>query len=280
MHLNDAIAAFMLQLEADGRSVHTRRQYARHIKLLGSWLSANGIEPVLDQITTQVVARFLTSPMARETVDGQAKLAASVNALRTSVKCFFAFCELASFIPRSPGLLIRRARCGEPPVRALCEDEVERLLAVAARGCQRDEMFVRLLLGTGLRLGEALGLEFQDIDLARGELRVRRAKGDRPRTAYLPVELGARLAEWMSGKDGRLFPVSARHAQRRIATLAEVAGIHGASAHSLRHSLAQRLYRKTGDIELVRAALGHASISSSARYARADDGAVRRAVGA
>jgi hypothetical protein len=84
MHLHDALAAFTLQLEADGRSIHTRRQYARHLRLFGSWLAANGIPAELDGITTQVVARFLTSDAARMTADGAVKLATSTNALRTS----------------------------------------------------------------------------------------------------------------------------------------------------------------------------------------------------
>lgn len=279
MLLNDAVAAFMLQLEADGRSIHTTRQYSRHLKLLGSWLAANGIEPALEQITTQIVARFLTSPEARQTADGTAKLAASVNALRTSVRCFFQYAELAGFVSRSPGMLVRRARCGEPPVRALSDDEVERLLAVAARGCQRDEMLVRLLLGTGMRLGEALGLDVGDVDLRRGEIRVRRAKGDRRRTAYLSSDLQERIAEWGAGKTGRLFPISCRHAQRKIEAIARAAEVV-ASAHSLRHTLATRIYARTRDLGVVQVALGHASIQTTTRYARTTAEQVTVAMGA
>ncbi|MBK9386074.1 MAG: tyrosine-type recombinase/integrase [Planctomycetes bacterium] len=280
MLLTDAIAAFQLQLEADGRSIHTRKQYARHLRLLGSWLDANGIPAEIDAITTQVVARFLVSDAARKTAEGAAKLATSTNALRTSVRCFFQFCELAGFVARSPGMLVRRARCGEPPPRALSDAEVERLLAVAAKGDARDELLVRLLLATGLRLGEALGLETQDVDLGRGEINVRRAKNDRPRVAYVPAELGARLAVWVERRTGRLFPISGRHAQRRIGEMANAAGIPGASAHALRHSLAMRVYRRTGDIEVVRAALGHASIQTTTRYAKCDEAVVRAAIGA
>ncbi|MBK9386445.1 MAG: tyrosine-type recombinase/integrase [Planctomycetes bacterium] len=279
MQLSEALAAFVLQLQADGRSVHTIKQYARHLRLLGSWLDANGIEPELDQITTGVVARFLTSDAARRTADGAAKLATTANALRTSVRVFFQHCELAGLVRRSPGMLVRRARCGEPPPRALSDAEVERLLAVAAKGEARDELLVRLLLGTGLRLGEALALEVADIDLRRGEISVRRAKGDRRRTAFIPAELVPRLAEWIRDREGRLFPISGRHAQRVIERMAREAGVT-ASAHCLRHSMAMRVYRASGDIEVVRAALGHASIGTTQRYARAEESAVRRAVGA
>jgi integrase/recombinase XerC len=279
MHLNDAIAAFQLQLEADGRSIHTRRQYQRHLRLLAAWLSANGIPAELDAIGTQTIARFLVSDAARKTADGAAKLATSTNALRTSIRCFFAFAEAADLVPRSPAMLVRRARCAEPPPRALSDDEVERLLAVAAKGEARDELLVRLLLGTGLRLGEALALKVGDIDLRRGEIRVRRTKGDRPRVAYVPAELRERLAAWIEGRDGRLFAVSARHAQRRIGEMAREAGVC-ASAHALRHTTATRIYARTGDLGVVQRVLGHASVTTTVRYARCDEGAVRAAIGA
>lgn len=279
MQLSEALAAFVLQLEADGRSIHTRRQYQRHLRLLGSWLAANGIPAELGAITTGVVARFLVSDQARKTVDGAAKLATSTNALRTSVRVFFQFAELAGMVERSPGMLVRRARCGEPPPRALSDLEVERLLEVAAKGEARDELLVRLLLGTGLRLGEALALEVEDIDLGRGEIRVRKAKGDRPRVAYAPAELVPRLAAWVEGREGLLLPISGRHAQRVIERMAMAAGVT-ASAHSLRHTVATRVYARTGDLGLVQRVLGHASVATTVRYARAEESVVRRAVGA
>ncbi|MBK9387351.1 MAG: tyrosine-type recombinase/integrase [Planctomycetes bacterium] len=279
MHLNDAIAAFQLQLEADGRSIHTRKQYARHLRLLGSWLATNGIPAELGAITTQVVARFLVSDAARKTADGATKLATSTNALRTSVRVFFQFAELASFVARSPGMLVRRARCGEPPPRALSDGEVERLLAVAAKGEARDELLVRLLLGTGLRLGEALALEVGDIDLHRGVISVRKAKNDRPRVAYVPAELVPRLAEWIRDREGPLFPISGRHAQRMIERMAREAGVT-ASAHALRHTVATRVYARTGDLGVVQRVLGHASVATTVRYARPEEAVVRRAVGA
>ena len=279
MHLNDAIAAFQLQLEADGRSIHTRKQYRRHLRLLDTWLDENGIEPELDRITTQVVAKFLVSDQARKTADGSTKTATSVNALRTSVRVFFQFAELAGMVERSPGMLIRRAKCGEPPPRALSDAEVERLLAVAAKGEARDELLVRLLLSTGLRLSESLALETQDVDLGRGVINVRKAKNDRPRAAYVPAELLPRLAAWIRGREGRLFAITSRHAQRVIGQMAREAGI-SASAHCLRHTVATRVYARTGDLGVVQRVLGHASVATTVRYARCDEGAVRRAVGA
>ena len=54
----------------------------------------------------------------------------------------------------------------------------------------------------------------------------------------------------------------------------------GLSTHSLRHTFATELYRRTRDLGLVQAALGHASITSTMVYARVDEERLRAAIGA
>ncbi|MBK9387297.1 MAG: tyrosine-type recombinase/integrase [Planctomycetes bacterium] len=98
--------------------------------------------------------------------------------------------------------------------------------------------------------------------------------------AFIPVELAPRLADWIRDREGRLFPISGRHAQRVIERMADAAGIPGASAHALRHTLATRVYARTGDLGVVQRVLGHASVATTVRYARVEEEAMRRAVGA
>jgi site-specific recombinase XerD len=50
------------------------------------------------------------------------------------------------------------------------------------------------------------------------------------------------------------------------------------TVHSLRHTFAMNLYRKTGDLRLVQTALGHRHISTTEIYARCEDKALRRAL--
>jgi site-specific recombinase XerD len=85
---------------------------------------------------------------------------------------------------------------------------------------------------------------------------------------------------------GPLFPtrdgrrLTSRQVARRLAGWLEAAGItRRASPHTLRHSFATQLYRKTGDILLVREALRHRSIASTLVYARVDGERLRRALG-
>jgi integrase len=127
----------------------------------------------------------------------------------------------------------------------------------------------------------ALALEAGDIDLERGELQLRTTKGNVRTSVPLSRAICDHLRGYLAGRaNGLLFPVSSRHAQRRLEQWCRRAGIeHRVRPHDLRHSFAIRIYRKTRDLLLVQAALRHRSIASTTVYARTDDAAVRAAVG-
>jgi len=272
MQIEVALGKFVTQLEADGRSPHTVLQYQRHVRLLASWLGRTPVE----KVDHERLAEFLGTDVARCRPDGVGKKPTSTNALRSSLRCFFAYLHAAGEIPSNPARLIRRARCSGPPPRALTEDEEERLVAELSRAPERDRVLFLLMLRVGLRLGSALGLDVEDVDLEAGELLLHGAKGGREELAFLPAALVEDLRAWIGERTrGPLFPgpsgrrITARHARRRFRTLlseADISRVHG--THTLRHTLGDRLYRRTGDIELVRTALHHRAIASTMVYAR------------
>ncbi|MCB9833798.1 MAG: tyrosine-type recombinase/integrase [Planctomycetes bacterium] len=287
--ITDALDLFLVQLEADGRSRHTIGQYRRHVQALAAWATTEGLDDIA-AIGHAVLARFLTSTAARCRPDGKTKKATTANALRTSLRCFFTYLHEAGLIAVNPARLIRRARCSPPPPRGLSVDEVNRLVA-ALEGAEgpverRDRALFLLMLRTGIRIGSALALDIEDLDLPAGEARLRSMKGDREDIAYLPVEVAAALAEVTEGRvSGPVFlgagdrRLSARHAQRLLGRWLAQAGVdRPASPHSLRHSFATGLLRRTGDVVLVQAALHHRSIASTMIYARTDASRVRAAL--
>ncbi len=297
MHIDDALARFLIQLEADGRSRHTIRQYTRHVRCLARWAAGGGLSGRVCDFEHEAVATFLASPEATTRPDGRRKRASSVNALRSSVRGFFAYLAAAGYLEEDPARLVRRARCGPPPPRALSEGEQAQLLAAlsAAEGREerRDRALFLLMLRAGLRVGEAVGLDVEDLDLEQGEVAVRgkgevavRGKGGREERAVLPGEVQDALRCYLGGRaSGPLFGgtrgrrISVRHAQRRFAAWLERAGVcRPASPHSLRHSFAQALYRRTGDLLLVKEALRHRSVASTMVYARADRAQIRAAL--
>lgn len=210
------------------------------------------------------------------------KKATSMNALRSSLRAFFAYCRDAGWCRENPARLIRRARCSGPPPRGLSDPDRERLMdeLTVAQGsvARRDHLLFHLLLATGMRISAALALTDADVDLERGEVLVPQVKGDRAEVVFLGPGMRDHLVGYLAerapgplfpGRDGE--PITRRHAARRLAVWMGRAGCRGsAHPHALRHDFATRLYRQTGDVLLVQAALGHAAITSTMVYARAD----------
>ena len=289
MDLQAALQAFLLQLEADGRSPHTIGQYRRHGTTLAGWLASTGSSTNIAKLSPDVLARFFADDAAKNSCRGGAKKAVSLNAMRTSIRCFAQHMHDAGLVAANPARLLKRARCAPPPPRSLRDDEQKRLLAVlaAATGPEaaRDRMLVEVLLRTGIRIGSALALDVGDLDFAHGELTLRSTKNNRPTTAVLPADVAKRLNAFVAGRtDGPVFlagdaRISMRHAQRRLTAWFAKAGIAGKSAHSLRHSFACGLLAKTGDLRLVQNAMNHASIVSTTVYAQIDREKLRAAVG-
>ncbi len=278
MHIQAALAEFETQLIADGRSPHTVAQYRRHVRLLERWLAEAGIEPGIGQLTPQVLARFLASSLVQKRSDGAPRKPGSANAIRASIRGFGDYLDRAGHLQVNPARLVRRAICGKPKPRAMSGADQKRLLA-ALRGAdgfegERDRFLFELMLGTGIRLGAALGIDKADVATDADTVSLRFEKGQTERSVTVPTALRKLLAAYLaprppgpifsSMKDARLSP---RHAQRRFQGWLEAAGIRGRwSPHSLRHSFATDLYRRTKDVLLVKQLLGHGSFSSTLRY--------------
>lgn len=291
MRIEDALGRFVVQLHADGRSGHTVRQYQRHVRALAAWLAEQRRFDQVAAITHEVIAAFLVSPRAGNRPDGRPKKATSANALRSSLRTFFAYLHRAGVIDQDPTRLVRLARCGPPPPRAFTDAEREQFLnaldAAETETEVRDGVLLRLMIATGIRVGSAIGLDVEDVDLDAGHLHLRRTKGGGADRVIVPDPMIPVLRGYIAGRTaGPLFPgrrgrTTSRHVGRRFAIWLDRAGItRSASPHSLRHSFATRLLARTGDLRLVQQALGHRSIASTTVYARCDEGRLRAAVNA
>lgn len=291
MQVKEALEEYLVQLDGDGRSIHTLRQARRHIMKLAEWLASTGHSGKIEDVQPGDLARFFASPAVKCREDGGERLPTSANALRSSVRAFFRFAHDAGFIPTNPSRLVRRAICSDPPPRAVSDDDAGKLFAVldAATGpvAERDRMFFKLLAATGIRVGSAVALDVTDVDVGQGVLRLRRMKGGQRATAFVPPETMVMLRGFIGERTkGPLF-VSA--AGRRVGTRSmgvrlhawlRRAGVEPFGAHAFRHAFGMKLYRETGDLLLTSRALNHKALSSTTTYARADESKVRAALSA
>ena len=150
----------------------------------------------------------------------------------------------------------------------------------------RIQAIAMVMYGAGLRIEETLSLEVGDIDAARGVIRVRHGKGDKPREA----KLSSSLLEWLRDYWYREQPPRPHlFASPRTGKLPAQGTVRSALAkagkealikkpvrpHVLRHSFATHLLEQGTDVRVVAALLGHASLSSTMRYTRVTQKLVR-----
>jgi integrase/recombinase XerD len=151
----------------------------------------------------------------------------------------------------------------------------------------RYQAIAMVLYGAGLRISEALALKVTDIDGARGVILVRHGKGDKAREAKLSPVLYAWLRQYWARE---LPPKPYLFASRRTAKPPVPDSVRAALAdaakkawiakrvtpHVLRHSFATHLLEQGTDVRVVGALLGHASLQSTAHYARVTEKLVRQ----
>ncbi|UFN46968.1 tyrosine recombinase XerC [Roseomonas sp. OT10] len=186
---------------------------------------------------------------------------------------------------------VRGPRLRPPVPRALTERQARQVAgevgdiqddpALAAR----DVALFTLLYGAGLRISEALSLDIRDAPRAGAALRIR-GKGDKERlvpvlpaveqavAAYLRHRAGAppEAPLFLGARGERLNDAVAR---RSLQTFRRLAGLpEQATPHALRHSFATHLLGGGADLRVIQELLGHASLSTTQRYAAVDSAAL------
>src|SRR5438876_8521682 len=133
--------------------------------------------------------------------------AASSQARTTAaLKCFFRFLVEEERLLRDPALPLRTPKKREALPDVLTMGELERLLAATGRAelwerhfhgkPERDRLLLALMAYAGLRRSELLGLDWDDVDLSRRLLRVRKAKGGGQRAIPIHSALAPLFAEY------------------------------------------------------------------------------------
>ncbi|EGO0495380.1 site-specific integrase [Salmonella enterica] len=169
--------------------------------------------------------------------------------------------------------------------RALARHEIRSMLTAAATyssvRCQRERAILLLLCGAGLRAGELVALNFEDIDVSTGIVWVREGKGRKSRDIHLAVKVWTQLRRWLKcrgGHEGPLFSrisLADRLGPRRLTTtgltgllaqLRQAAGVDYFTPHDLRRTFITQLLEQGTDLNVVRQLAGHADIATTTRY--------------
>jgi len=194
----------------------------------------------------------------------------------------------------NPVVGVRAPKAGKPLPKALAVDDAVRLADHANEDDApereaRDRCITELLYGSGLRLGELVGLDAQPgpqargwIDAQAGEAHVL-GKGSKRRSVPVGAEALTALADWLvlrahwAGDDPALFigahgrRLTPQHIRLRLRRRSQQAGLATpVHPHMLRHSFASHLLQSSGDLRAVQELLGHANIGTTQVYTRLD----------
>ena len=284
-------------LEAErNASKETVRAYLREIRDLRKHLvETTGKDPEdggWASVTAADVRRFLSSSM-------EGHESSSVARRLSAVRTFFSFLISVGEARVNPASGLSAPRRSMRLPEFLPVDEMTVFLSSLPAGdpiTKRDAAILELLYSSGLRVGELVSLRMRDISLESGTVRVtgkgRKVRivpiGDKALCAlreYLDVRPAVAGAEFPSDIDEPLFlnrrgkvgPKSgAGISARSVARMLEkaIGGSKGVnrhlSPHGMRHSFATHLLESGADLRAIQEMLGHASLSTTQRYARVD----------
>ena len=147
----------------------------------------------------------------------------------------------------------------------------------------RNKLIIKIIIFTGIRVSEAIGIKLGDISEENDLYIIRiRAKGNKYRIVMIKKELIKDLLNNIpinyTNKDSYLFinkkgtPLTQAYVSRIVEQILFKSGIRKQKngAHMLRHTFATLLYKKQKDLVLVQEALGHASLNTSRIYTHFD----------
>lgn len=292
--LVESVGAWLDWLESERRAAaHTIAAYRDDAGRFIAFLAAHhGAAPSLAMLAGLTPADFRAYLAARRG-DGVAGVsnARALSALRG----LFRWLDRNGVVRNHALQQIRSPRLPRPAPRPLSADDAGALLDDAGDErapwiAARDTALFTLLYGCGLRIGEALALARGVLPLGE-TLRVL-GKGGKERIvpvlpavraaidAYIaacPYPGGRKDPLFLGARGGRLNPGVV---QKRVRTLRARLGLPDtATPHKLRHSFATHLLAGGGDLRAIQELLGHASLSTTQRYAEVDEAALLAAYG-
>lgn len=219
----------------------------------------------------------------------------------SSLKSFYNYFYRNEMLQNNPAALIKLPKLHEKEIIRLDVDEVALLLDEVERGDNltekqksfhektknRDLALLTLLLGTGIRVSECVGLNIEDIDFKNGGIRIHR-KGGKEVTVYFGSEVEDALQDYLDerrhilsepGHEDALFlslqrkRLQVRSVENLVKKYAKiVTPLKRITPHKLRSTYGTNLYRETGDIYLVADVLGHSDVNTTKKhYAALED---------
>lgn len=222
-----------------------------------------------------------------------------------SLRSMYHYFYTSELIEKDVAALVPMPKLHEKEIIRLDPDEVATLLELVENGEEltetekryhrvtktRDLALLTLLLGTGIRVSECVGLNLNDVDFKNGGIRIVR-KGGYEAVVYFGEEVEDALLDYWderthktaaTGHEDALFlsmqnkRISVRAVEKLVKKYAsKVTSLKKITPHKLRSTYGTNLYRETGDIYLVADVLGHKDVNTTRKHYAAQQEENRR----
>ena len=262
---------------------------------------------ILDQIKAQDIEEYLN--WLKYYIKDEVEHTNNERGISRKLAClrsFYHFFFRTERISTNPAELVKMPKLHEKNIVRLDVDEVALLLdevesgesltqrqkAYHAQTKKRDLAMLTLMLGTGIRVSECVGLDITDVDFHNNGIKVTR-KGGSEMIVYFGEEVEQALQNYINGSRKEVIPQEGHELalfystqKRRIGVGAvenlvkkyakQVTPLKKITPHKLRSTYGTTLYQETGDIYLVADVLGHKDVNTTRKHYAAQDENRRR----
>lgn len=245
------------------------------------------VKHLLSQTDTSV--RKLSTEQIREYLSNYQRINncsnVTIDNVRRNISSFFSWLEEEDYILKSPMKRIHKIKTKTVVKNVISDEGIERLRDNCKE--KRDLAIIDLLYSTGIRVGELVNLNIDDIDLEGRECVVY-GKGDKERRVYFDAKTKVHLKEYIESRkdtnsalfvtlDAPFDRLKISGVEIRLRKLGRELNLERIHPHKFRRSMATRAIDKGMPIEQVQKILGHSQIDTTMQYAMVNQNNVKTA---
>lgn len=236
------------------------------------------VETGVRKITTEEIREYLSNYQKKNNCTN-----VTIDNVRRNISSFFSWLEEEDYILKSPMKRIHKIKTKTVVKNTISDEGIEKL----RDNCEekRDLAIIDLLYSTGIRVGELVNLNIDDIDLEGRECIVY-GKGDKERRVYFDAKAKIHLKEYIDTRNDdneALFVTLNSPYNRlkisgveiRLRNLGRKLDLERIHPHKFRRSMATRAIDKGMPIEQVQKILGHSQIDTTMQYAMVNQNNVK-----
>ncbi len=262
---NNYLLMFLNAKKIEGCSERTLAYYKTTVEKL-----LDDVNDPIRKVTTDDIREYLAN---YQSINDCSKT--TIDNIRRNISSFFTWLEEEDYIIKSPMRRIHKIKTAKTVKEVISDEEIEKM----RDKCQnlRDLAIIDLLYSTGIRIGELVRLNIDDIDFEERECIVF-GKGDKERRVYFDAKTKIHLMSYINSRsdenpalfvtlDAPYDRLKISGVEIRLRHLGRELGINKVHPHKFRRTMATRAIDKGMPIEQVQRLLGHSQIDTTMHYA-------------